>query len=81
MHEAVDAVAPHVAPAIALENALDHRRRVPFAGNIDRFAIEHERQRRIIGNDAIIDKDDGVRADGTRGRYSIDSMADGTLVR
>ena len=60
VHVGEDAVAPHVAPAVAAEHVLDHLFRIGRADQIDGAAIDHERQVRVVGHRAIVGEHEGL---------------------
>ena len=55
----VDAVAPHVAPAIGAEQPLDGLFGM-IVVDIDRALVDHKRHR-VVGNQPIVREDDGER--------------------
>jgi hypothetical protein len=57
MQIVVNAVAPHVAPAIGAEQLFDRPFRM-IVGHIDRALVDHKRQR-IVGNEAVVGKHEG----------------------
>ena len=54
VHIGINAVAPHIAPAVGGEGFLDHVFRIGRAGEVDAAAVKHERQARIVRNAAIV---------------------------
>src|SRR5438132_1427072 len=77
MRERIDAVAPGIIPAVPGEDALDARRRILLTRDVDRAAIDEERQRRIVGNQAVVTephRDGGDRIAHVRGlRHGVGS--------
>ena len=65
MREAVNAVAPGIGPTILAERALDHRGRILVARDLDRAAIDHERQGRVVRNRAVVLEPHRDRLDGS----------------
>jgi hypothetical protein len=65
MHEAVDAVAPHVTPAVAIEYPLDHPGWIACAREIDCLLVEEEWEIRIVRYNTIIGKHDRNRLSGS----------------
>ena len=70
----VNAVAPHIAPAVVGEGLLDQQFRVGGAGEIDAAAIENERQGGIVGNPAVVGEQVSDRGD-TLGEHGFDPAA------
>ena len=73
VHVRVNAVAPHVAPAVRRERLLDHHFRIGRAGKIDAAAVENERQGGIVRDPAVVGKPvgDGDGASGRGGRHGL----------
>src|SRR5262249_495504 len=68
VHVRKNAVAPHIAPAVCAKGALDDALRAWPEREIDGAAIDQQRQARMVGEGAVVAKQQGEGVGGS-GRY------------